>query len=412
MPDKKITVAMLGARMHYAVPRILHNAGLLDRLYTDSYAGNKPTLMAGLRLLQKIGGGRTAAKWLGRQHSELPPDLVTSFEGLGIRFALERRRTHGCDALEALFVNTNRRFAERIIRRGLGDAHAVWGFCSASLEIFRIAKSEGRFCILEQATLPRLLMARLLNKVAEDWPCWQAGFEQPRHASVIGQREVEEWSLADLIVAPSDFVADGLIECGVAANKIQIIPYGVSTDMFPPPSEPRVADGPLRILFVGEVGLRKGTPYLLEALRELGPKKVRARFAGSVLLDAKQLDRYRDVVEFMGAVPRTQMPNLYQWAQVFVLPSVVEGSATASYEALMSGIPVVATHNTGTIVRNGIEGWIVPVRDADAISDALKCYLGNPELLANHAEAAVASRHRVDLSRYSSELLNTLEKVL
>lgn len=412
MASSKVAVTMLGARMHYAVPVIMHSAGLLDRFFTDSYVGNKPALMTALRLLQKAGVGKTATQWLGRQHAEIPPQLVTSFETLGLRYALARRRASGSDAMEKVFVDTNRQFANKILSQGLGSAEAVWGFCSASLEIFKKANAEGRTCILEQATLPRVLMNRMLRDVANEWQGWQDVPSTPIKSSIIAQREFEEWELADLIVAASDFVADGLIECGVSANKIRIVPYGVKTNLFPIQSETRSSDGPLRVLFAGEVGLRKGVPYLLEALRELGPEKVCARFAGNVLLNRIKLDSYQDVAEFLGAVPRSEMRNLYQWAQVFVLPSIAEGSATVSYEAIMSGLPVVATYNSGTIVRNGVEGTIVPAMDSDAIINALENYRQNRELLAEHAKSATAARHRMDLSRYSDDLLNVLKEFL
>lgn len=405
-PEKpNVAVAMLGARMHYAVPRILAEAGLLERFFTDSYVGNKPLFSALLRLLKHAGGGNFAVRWLDRNDPRLPPRKVTSFESLGIRYALDRRHASKTAELDAVYAETNARFSKAILRRGLGASDTVWGFNTASVELFRTAKSEGRRCILEQTILPKRLEAELLRKVALDWVGWQPGFDPLQDHSLLAERETEEWALADLIVAGSEFVADGLVECGVERTKISVIPYGVDPERFPPPQTARSAEGPLRVLFVGEVGLRKGAPYLLEALQTLGPEKVQARFAGRISLDPALLAPFGEVAEFLGAVPRQDMPHLYKWAQVFILPSIVEGSATASYEALMAGLPVVATPNTGTIVRDGVEGRIVSARNTSAIADTLSDYINNPDLLDLHGKNAFAAQDRISLERYGRDIV-------
>ena len=128
----------------------------------------------------------------------------------------------------------------------------------------------------------------------------------------------------------------------------------------------------LRVLFAGEVGLRKGAPYLLEALRQLGAGEVEARFAGPIALSPEKLASYGDVASFPGPVPRVQMPALYRWADVLALPSVCEGSATVVYEALAAGVYVITTPNAGSVLSGASEfGEIVPTRDVEAIVAAL-----------------------------------------
>lgn len=405
----KVAVAMLGARMHYAVPRILAEAGLLSRFYTDSYVGNKPALVTGLRLMQRVTGGQLATRWLGRDAPGLPAERVTSFEALGLRYAFARRRAKDTAELKAVFAATNARFARAVLRKGLGEADTLWGFNTASVELFRAAKTDGRRCVLEQTILPNRLETLLLRDVAADWPGWQPGLGLSQDPDLLARREAEEWALADLIVAGSDFVAEGLAECGVDRARIRVIPYGIDPAAFPPPEAPRPAEGPLRLLFVGEVGLRKGVPYLLEVLRELGPEKVRARFAGRIALDPARLAPYREVAEFLGAVPRADMPDLYRWAQVFTLPSIVEGSATASYEALMACLPVIATANAGSLVRDGIDGHIVPAGDSAAIAAALNDYISEPERVVAESRNARAARESISFARYGRDLLALFE---
>ena len=72
----------------------------------------------------------------------------------------------------------------------------------------------------------------------------------------------------------------------------------------------------------------------------------------------------------------------------FVYPSLHEGSALAIYEALASGLPVVTTFNSGSVVRDGIEGYVVPVQDPDAIKEKIESLYHNIPLRKRMGAAA------------------------
>src|SRR6202030_2558360 len=96
------------------------------------------------------------------------------------------------------------------------------------------------------------------------------------------------------------------------------------------------------------------------------------RLVGLSHVSTTALAELRSVVQLVGAVPRSEILAHYAWADVFLLPSICEGSATATYEALAAGLPVVCTPNTGSVVRHGREGFVVPVRDVEALVAALE----------------------------------------
>jgi len=165
---------------------------------------------------------------------------------------------------------------------------------------------------------------------------------------VIHERQQKAWELADLVVAPSEFVLHGLIEMGVPSEKCRVVPYGVDLARFSSNGKKNFMDicaerqnRQLRVLFAGAVGLRKGAPYLIKAAEMLGPERITVRLAGQCEYDPKLATAFPPNVEALGYVPRVSMPSLYDWADVFVLPSLCEGSATVVYEALAKGVPVV-----------------------------------------------------------------------
>ncbi|MCF6354847.1 MAG: glycosyltransferase family 4 protein [Candidatus Polarisedimenticolaceae bacterium] len=402
----RITVAMLGARRHYAVPRLLHEAGLLKRFYTDSYLGNKPWLKMALETMPSAVRPNAVQRWLGRCDSVLPPEKVWSFERFGLWYAWALSRVQTSSQREAICLNAAKRFNHHILATGLADTNMIWGFNGAVLELFQAAKKQNILCVMEQTILPKHLETQLLREETERWPGWEPGLIIPEMDSPMSMREEQEWAMADCIVAGSEFVQSGLIKCGVPEEKVCVVPYGVDTSRFQPMAQgvPIASNRPLRILFAGHVGLRKGIPDLLQALQQFKPGEVEVQIAGGIALDPKRLKQAGNNVQFLGRVPRTQMQQLFHWADVFVLPSIVEGSATATYESLMSGVPVIATPNAGSIVQDGVNGFIVPIRNPDALADAIARYINDRLLLARHQAATEKSRECAGLGRYRADL--------
>ncbi|MBM4147417.1 MAG: glycosyltransferase, partial [Lentisphaerae bacterium] len=93
------------------------------------------------------------------------------------------------------------------------------------------------------------------------------------------------------------------------------------------------------------------------------------------------------------------------WADIFLLPSVCEGSATVVYEALGAGLPVVCTPNTGSVVRDGVEGHVVPVSDAEAVSAAVERLVWDSELRTRMGQAAARRASEFSVQEYGKRLL-------
>jgi glycosyltransferase involved in cell wall biosynthesis len=402
-------VAQLGARMHYGVPRILEEAGALERLYTDFYIGNKHWLKQTLEAVPDSARPASMQRLLGRSGDRIPPHKVTSFDLFGWRYFDARRRATSSLELSRIFAATNQDFCNKIINSPPPEVERVWAFNGAALELFRWAKSRGAACVLEQCMAPLRTLRRLLAAELERWPDWQPELAVPAVSDPLAEREEAEWDLADQIIAGSRFVTDEMRRAGAIGSKGTVVPYGVDHARFAgaPTRAPRPA-GRLRILYAGEVGLRKGAPYLLQALHELGPGKVEARLAGRLALNRSKLGRFSEVASFLGEVPRSVMPALYRWADVLVLPSLCEGSATVTYEALASGIPVVATRNAGSRVRHGINGLVVEPQNAAALRQALDALSEDRRLLSRLAEQAALSAPEVGIGGYRDRLLSAL----
>ncbi|MEN8675807.1 MAG: glycosyltransferase family 4 protein [Alteriqipengyuania sp.] len=400
--QRDVGVVMLGARMHYAVPAILHRAGRLGRLYTDSYRKTGVEL-AVLHWLSARRGVPGPVKMFANRYTPLLDGAdVVRFEQLAIRNALQRRRLRTRAEKEALIISMAQDFARAALRSGAADHDVIYAFKGAALDLFE-ATAPGCTRVLEQSILPYEPTLALLQREQDAWGHWyREGVEVAFPAETIA-REKREWALADRLVAGSDFVRQGLIDSGAAAEKVVVVPYGVPLPPVPPT---RRRSGPLKLLFAGKVGLRKGAHHLLTAIEGFDPAELQLDFAGDCELTDDFRQRYAGRARFLGRVPRAQMQALYAEADVFVLPSIVEGSATVTYEAMAQGLPVITTPNAGSLVEDGTHGRVLPAGDAVALAEAIRAYLDDEALWARHAAAALAMRDEVSTEAYARRLLD------
>ncbi len=406
----RYVVAQLGARMHYGVPRMLARAGMLERLYTDLYAG--PAIRRGL---SAIPTKRASGRLLTRHSTDLPDASVVAFPVFGIRYAARLRLVRNESERWGAYLWAGSKFANLVCSAGLGSASAVYAYNDTALEILRAARTLGLTTVLEQTIAPLAIEFALLETERAKFSDW----EPPSVWTLLSKRCVrqrEEWAEADLIICGSDFVADGIRQEGGPMDRCRVIPYGVGSFGHPSCSIPPLGEAktrnksphtPLHVLTVGAVGLRKGTPYVVRAAREMG-KSAQFRILGPIHLAADVRSEVGNHVQLLGAVPRNEIQKHYEWADVFLLPSLCEGSATSTYEALTAGLPVICTPNTGSAVTDGVDGFIVPATDHRPIVECLTL-LSRPGKLQTMSEAAIQTSHQLTLDAYARRLLAVLQ---
>lgn len=383
--------------MHYAVPRLLHASEKLERFYTDLYAGpggGWPQLLAALPPQCGPAGIR---RLLGRAAADLPGDRIRSYPFFGLTYYTRRRRARSLEAMDQAHLWAGKAFGEKVVRDGFGEARAVYAFNTAGREILTAARRCGLFTVLEQTIVPRSIEEALLAEAQARYAGWEPRREPSVVVTALAQREREEWAQADLIVCGSEFVRAGIQQCGGPVERCIVLPYGVDAHF-----APRIRESSgrlLRVLTVGQVGLRKGAGCVMAVAKALHGK-AEFRWVGSVaLLEPARLELGRHI-ELTGAVARSEILKHYAWADVFFLPSVCEGSATVTYEALACGLPVVTTPNAGSLVRDGVDGYVVPIYDTMAMAERLRLLADDRALLTKFSEAAAQRAGEVSLTAY------------
>jgi len=211
-----------------------------------------------------------------------------------------------------------------------------------------------------------------------------------------------EIALADLILVGSHFVRDTFISSGVPAHKLRVVPYGADPGRFTPRATPKGANEPFTVLFVGQVGERKGISHLLTAYEEFRKADTQLHLVGNAVAGAEVYASWRHLYKHTPNVPQALLPQLMQSADVFVLPTLVEGMPMVVIEAMACGLPVIVTaHGPSEVVRDGIDGIVVPVGDSAALLAALTLLYSNTELRAQMSRNAIERAAHWTWDRYA-----------
>jgi glycosyltransferase involved in cell wall biosynthesis len=280
----------------------------------------------------------------------------------------------------------------RALRRE--PARVVIGHDGSALHAARAARDTGALTVLNQVIGHLEHGLELGREEAARAP--QFAESMPDSPRWIVERHRAELAETDRVLVPSDYVRDTLVARGVPEAKIATIPYGVDVARFRPPEAPRPRER-MRLLFVGHLSQRKGIGYLLEAARRLrGMPGLELVLVGRRVGADAAFAPYEGVFRHVPHVPFHEVHALFQDADAFVYPSLHEGSAFVTYEALASGLPVITTPNAGSVVRDGEEGYVVPIRDVDAIVDRVERLQRDPDLRA--AMSLAARRRALDFT--------------
>ncbi|TNE73437.1 glycosyltransferase [bacterium] len=391
-----IDVVQLGARMHYAVPAYFTKHEVLNHFYTDLWRSHIPFYS----LMCRLPGFKAVSS---RFHPEIPLQKTKSFPFLGIQYARSLRKAYSREEETLAFLQFSELFQQRILASNTSSpADCVYAFNSVAKTLFSSKKYASSFKVLEQTLVPRATEFEILE---QEYTSFGLNFPHGKYGKQYAQLELEECELADLIVTGSDFVKQTLIQKGISEHKIEVVPYGFTPSTAI--NKAKHISKKLRLLFVGNGGIRKGITYAIEAVRSL--KNVELSVAG--LMESEILGLpLAENVHFLGSVNRSEMEVLFQTHDVLLLPSLCEGSATVSYEAMAYGLPVICTPNSGTVITHQKEGWIIPVRDSKAIQNCISQLLEQPILVERASSEALKTSHLFTVEKYGKRLLDVITK--
>lgn len=224
------------------------------------------------------------------------------------------------------------------------------------------------------------------------------GLDQEYDDEIDFEERLRAYQEADYILCPSDFVLNSFIEKGFPADKLLKVNFG-----FPPIEVETTTNkyqpgAPFRVLYVGQISYRKGLRYAIDAFNRLPhPNKEFIIVGPKTMITGLEKTPIPADVKFTGVLKGEDLKNQYRQASCFILPSLEEGLALVQGEALAFGLPLLITTNTGgaDLITDGVEGFIVPPCDTEALYDRLKRMADDPAMMARMSVEAAATAQRL-----------------
>jgi glycosyltransferase involved in cell wall biosynthesis len=256
---------------------------------------------------------------------------------------------------------------DRAVARTIEPGETHVGFSLQSLCTFRAARARG--CRELHLISPTCHIDYVRERYEDAYR--RHPIERPWLNEAQCRRAKREYELADVIVVASDYVRDSFLAAGFAEEKLARFDVSAPSRFVP---GRRRDDGVFRVVYVGSLSVAKGTPLLVEAFSRIDVPEAELWLVGGS--GTRGMRRWLE--EQCAADPRIHigpgdpLPHL-QGASVYVHPSYQDGSPYAPLEALACGVPVVVTEETGTkeLIRDGINGRVVPTGSVAAIVEAL-----------------------------------------
>lgn len=357
----QVIQAVYGVFHHFELAHQLHQRGHLRRIYSTW-------------------------PWARLKREGIPRELVRTFPLVHTADYLLRRTPFYSASMDSRFNEANSLTFDAWTRLTIEPCDAFIAISGAGLTTGPKVQAMGAKFVCDRGSTHQ----RFQNEVlAEEHRRWQVPYiEPPAH---IVRREEAIYAIADAITVPSTAARRSFEQMGVSPSKLHVIPYGVRLDRFTPNGKPDAEA--FEVLFAGQVSLRKGVPYLLQAFSRVTHPRKRLTVVGAVQDDMRGLLRRLPMerVVFTGTLPQMELANRMSRSHVLALTSVEEGLALVQGQAMACGCPVIGTTATGAedLFTDGLEGFIVTERDVADLTERLQQLADDPALQARMSEAAL-----------------------
>lgn len=315
----------------------------------------------------------------------------------------------GIFSVDAVYRSLDRRVARRLAQPL--RSRAVYAYDAGALETFRAAKRHGLTCIYEHPIIYWRQVREFQREEAALHPEWAGTLGALADSEEKLTRKDEELALADLIITASSFSKESLALAPGITAPVRVIPYGTdSLGQGPAAKDP---SGKLRVMFVGSLTQAKGLGYLLEAVDRLGHEiefTLIGRRVNEAMPTAAMLARHR----WIPSLPHDELLAEMSLHDVLVLPSLHEGFGLVMSEAMSRGLVVITTAHTAgpDLITDGVDGFIVPIRSADAIEEKLALLARERALRAAMQEAAVRRVATLTWKNYRQAIVQVAREVM
>lgn len=285
----------------------------------------------------------------------------------------------------------------------LSDCNLVAVWYGGSYLTMHKGKQLGAVTVLQSGSTHPLTQKQLL---VEEHRRWGIDYHYP-----LSRHGLDEIAEADYVIVPAELARDSFIKHGKPADRVILLPWGVDTGRLTPRIGNR-QDSIFRVIYVGQVSIRKGIIDVLDAWQKLHWPEAELLIIGRADPITQKVLKFRPLPDrTRWLIHSSELWKWYHESDVFIFPSIEEGSALVTYEALACGLPVITTPNAGSIVRDGEDGFVVPIRDVSALCARLEQLRRDQALRIRMGQSARRWVEQFTWRTYSARLLDAYTRI-
>lgn len=415
---KKIIVAHPLQQHSYRTVEALDKINILQKYITTVYYQKDKKMY---RVLEKILKPSNLKRMYGRKNKIVEKYLKTFDEFLGLLYLLIVR----IDKLKiieprfyALLTNHFGKKVYKYIKKN--NTRALIMYDTTAYKCFKLINKSKYTCTkildMSSAAAP-YIRSILLDELNKDNMTYKKSIKTKlkSYSKRICKRYQREIENADYFLVPSNFVKKSLIYCGVDENKILYIPYGVDIKTFSYQRK-KLNKEKIKFLFVGRVEAAKGIYYLIKAFEELKELNIELEIVGSIATKDKCICediRNNNNISYIGAKTKNEMNNIYKNANVYIMPSIFEGLSLTLFESMASGLPVIASKNSGAegIIENYKQGFVIDSNSKEQIKEKILWFHNNRDKIPQMGKEARKLAEKYTWENYNSNLVKEIKKI-
>lgn len=323
------------------------------------------------------------------QNEDLPVELIHTFPWMNVPYLAFPWKSHLSDSVIQQWENLNAVTFSNWVERSLQECDVYVGLSGTAFPAGKKAHKFGGSFICDRGSAHIRIQDQLLREEHDSWGMPFFGID---HRTI--DREEFEYDEADCITVPSTFAFRSFVEKGIPAEKLRLLTYGVNVDRFQPISDP--SEARFDILYVGAMSLQKGIQYLVQAYQKVNHPAKSLTFVGTSSKELISLLKSRGLwpanARVLGHMPQPELKYIMSRSHVLVLPSIQDGFGMVMAQAMACCCPVIASRNTGgeDLFSDGEEGYTVPIRDINALTEKLQQLADNPNKRYDMGQKALA----------------------
>ncbi len=368
----KILVCQVGARHRYLVPRIMHKAGILSHLYTDSCLYSLLGKIA--NIVRTLGCKKQNVCRLANRNPQIPREFVKSTDILLFNQIQNRKK----DTYTRIHT-TYHGLVKKFIKWNVENCNVVYNMYFENIDFLRFAKNKGKTIVVdiyENPTAYEEMIAEVSN--VPEYNRYNSIKQQYTAENRLRKNYINELlGIADYYTIPSTFVLNSLkTYSNFEQSKVKILPYPSSITK----KENNHRPVKHRIIWVGNDPVRKGLVYCAKAATILKRKykDLDFRIIGVTDKDLMHNETFKNL-NFVGILNKQQLIDEYETAEAYVFPTLYEGLAGTVIEAACCGCPIITTENAG-VEKGQFPALYIPTRNVNSIVEAVEKIFNSPEI--------------------------------